>query len=229
MFQHRTMIWIVAIVTFCLMTSGCVSMKYGSPLVTDGLDDLEIGRSSRADILLALGQPRGGGAISSIQHPNCCDILFYEYIISDSSDVDLEIMTVFLYEDLYYGHLWFASSERIRREGGIPYLTTLPERVKIGYFPDVKPLESLFVRGQTTPDEVLAIFGAPIGAGSAKLPPDHHAQDIWFYEDAEITDFQPGDGEVLAKMRQRILLVMFTNGLFDGFMWYSNGGLSEAR
>lgn len=219
--------WVAALLA-CFAASGCITLKYGTPLVTSGLDDLEIGQSSRAEILLSLGQPRGSGAVSSIQHPDPRDILFYEYITSDGTNVELEIMTVFLHNDTYDGYLWFASSERMRRKGGVPYITP-PKKAVAGFFPDTDRIETAFVRGETTRDQVLTVLDAPTGYGSANLPPDHRSQEVWFYEDIEITDIGSFQGEMWAEMRQRILLVMFHEDRFDGFMWYAHSGAAEGR
>lgn len=210
-----------------LVTSACISLKYGSPLVTDGLEALQLGESERADVLLALGQPRGNGSVRLSQDPEPRDIMFYEFIQAKGEKVELEILLVFMLENAYDGYLWFASSERIRKEGSIPLF--MPESLAQGYFPDTEPLESRFVRGQTTRDAVLEALSPPTGTGAAILPPRHERQTVMFYEDIEMGGVDSVGGEMVADFRQRILLILLTGNVYDGFMWYSNEAVTEAR
>lgn len=210
-----------------VVTSACISLKYGSPLVTEGLEALQLGESTRADVLLALGQPRGNGSVRLRQDPEPRDIMFYEFIQTNGKNVELEILLVFMLEDAYDGSLWFASSERIRKEGGIPLL--MPESVAQGYFPDTGPLESQFIRGQTTRDAVLEALSLPTGTGAAILPPQHEEQTVMFYEDIEMGDVDSVGDEMVANYRQRILLILLTGNVYDGFLWYSNETVVEAR
>lgn len=216
------------IVVMCSFSSACVSMRIGAPLVTEGLESLVIGNSTRADVLLALGQPRGHGAAHLSQEPTPREILLYEFVESDGKNVELEILTVYMVEERFDGYLWFASSERVRKKGGIPFL--IPEKVVQGYFPVTDQLEQSFVRGETNRETVLAELGAPTGTGAALLPPEHVAQDVLFYEDIEGGNMDSvGGREFIMEMRQRILLVVLTHDIFDGFMWYSNTGVIESK
>jgi hypothetical protein len=226
-YLKRMMVTLI-LIFYGALISACISIKVGSPLVTEGLDALQLGESTRADVLLALGQPRGHGSVLLSQDPYPRDIVFYEFMQSDGKNVELEILLVFVREEAYDGYLWFASSERIRTESDIPLLV-MPESVAQGYFPHTGPLESRFVRGQTTGDEVLEALLQPTGIGAAILPPLHEEQTVMFYEDIEMEDMNSVGGELVADFRQRILLVLLTDNVYDGFMWYSNGGLLEAR
>lgn len=202
-------------------------MRFGTPIVTEGLESLEIGDATRADVLLALGQPRGHGAVHLSQEPTSREILLYEFIESDGKNVGLEILTVYMVDERFDGYLWFASSERVRKKGGIPLL--MPEKVVQGFFPVIDQLEQSFVRGKTNRETVLTEFGAPTGIGAALLPPEHVAQDVLFYEDIEVGNMESAGGEFILEMRQRILLVVLTDDIFDGFMWYSNAGEIEFK
>ena len=217
-----------AFLALSMLVSACGSLEIGTPLVLNGLESLELNQSTRADVLLALGQPRGYGSGVSIEAPDLRDILFYEYMKAEGRTAELEIMAIFLRNDRYDGHLWFASTERIRT-GDRASLLGPVEEIEMGYFPDTSPLDA-FVRGQTESSEVLAALDAPTGIGGATLPPDHRIQQVWFYEDIEATDItsQPG-GFMHMDMRHRILLVFFHNDRFDGFMWYSNAGLLQGK
>ncbi len=96
---------------------------------------------------------------------------------------------------------------------------------KMRAFPDVSRLESEIHRGTSTKVDVQRALGTPSGFGGAILPTDPNLQEIWLYQDIEATDFKSqGTGIVCGEIRQRVLLVFFQQGVFDGFMWYSNAG-----
>lgn len=216
-----------SLVLCCALASACISMEYGSPLITEGLDSLQLGQSTHADILLALGQPRGNGSVHMSQHPAPRDMLFYEFLKLKGKNVEIEILVVFILDEHYDGHLWFASSERINNKGG--FLGVDPKKVVQGYFPATGPLETSFVRGRTSREDLLAVLGTPTGIGAAVLPPQHDNQVVLFYEDIVMDNMQSVAGEIVVDMRQRILLVMLTADVYDGFMWYSNAGVVEGK
>jgi hypothetical protein len=103
-------------------------------------------------------------------------------------------------------------------------------KVTTGVFPPVGTLEKEIQRGISTKMDVRRLLGAPNGFGSAVFPTDPHAREIWYYDDIEMTDFKSEAGGVLrVNVRQQILLVFFKNGVFDGFMWFSNSGTGAAE
>jgi hypothetical protein len=75
----------------------------------------------------------------------------------------------------------------------------------------------------------LDVLGAPVGAGAAILPPAHQPLDALFYEDLQAGDMNYVDGVIVMDTRQRILVVMLKDDLYDGFMWYSNVGVAEGK
>ncbi|MEE9249980.1 MAG: hypothetical protein V3U93_02495 [Alphaproteobacteria bacterium] len=91
-------------------------MKYGSPPKTDRLAALQVGVSSTADVLLALGEPRGHGMTRLSADPSPRKIWFYEFTKLDGSRIDLTILLVFFGDERYNGHLWFSSAELLTRK-----------------------------------------------------------------------------------------------------------------
>ena len=69
--------------------------------------------SNKADVLKALGTPRGYGMarLSSMQDPSV--LWFYEFIETDGKNIDLKMLLVFFEDDKYRGHLWFSSFEKV--------------------------------------------------------------------------------------------------------------------
>ncbi len=120
---HRAQYLIFGLL-LCGMLSACMpTIKYGVQPKVDKLSTLKVGVSSRADILMALGEPRGRGAArfsdaASLKHgvEPYHDIWFYEYVESDGENVQLKFLLVFVDKDHYNGHFWFSSSELMEKE-----------------------------------------------------------------------------------------------------------------
>jgi outer membrane protein assembly factor BamE (lipoprotein component of BamABCDE complex) len=89
-------------------TVGCMpTIIYGSPLPTAGLADLTVGESTRSEVLLTLGEPRGeGGAEFSQQGGRSRDAWYYDYTISKGGAITTSYMVVFFENDLYDGYWW---------------------------------------------------------------------------------------------------------------------------
>jgi hypothetical protein len=98
-----------------------------------------------------------------------------------------------------------------------------PKRVTSGVFTQLTRIEEEFKRGVSTKGDVRRVLGAPSGSGSAILPPDRRQREVWYYEDIEVLNITPSTNDATrANVRQQILLVFFDEGVFDGFMWFSN-------
>jgi hypothetical protein len=102
----------------------------------------------------------------------------------------------------------------------------MPQRVSsIDEFRDTKLLETELKKGTSTVEDIKRILGEPTGSGavflaSANQPPT----DLLFYQDIEATGMKVSDakGAIELEFRQQILVVFVRDGLFDGFMWFSN-------
>jgi len=211
-----------------LVLTACVSVEWGAPIPTRGLDSLTLGESTHADVLLALGQPRGEGAAVVSREPVPRKLLYYEYTTSDGKNVEQEILLVLIAMDRYDGHLWFAATDRFRKEGGVPGFE-VPEKIEKGRFPRTAPLEVSFQRGRTSREEVVNALGQPIGTGAALFPPEHRASEVLYYEDVQLTDPRQMGDVFTYQVQQRILLVLVADGVYDGFMWYSTAGAPKAN
>jgi hypothetical protein len=83
------------------------------------LETLRVGASSIADVLLALGQPRGNGVVRFPVDPTPRQIWFYEQTrIDEEWRVHLKILLVFLRHERYDGHIWFSSPHPSEEKGG---------------------------------------------------------------------------------------------------------------
>lgn len=111
-----------------------------------------------------------------------------------------------------------------------------PKKVTTGAFTQLSRLESELQRGVSTKMDVQRVLGAPDGFGSAALPVgpkfsfDLTLREVWYYSDIEVTGMKgEGGGVIRLNVRQQILLVYFDEGVFDGFMWFSNAGPAEVE
>lgn len=90
-------------------------------------------------------------------------------------------------------------------------------------FRDTRLLETQLKKGVSTMEEVRRVLGEPTGSGAVFLASvQPKPQEIWFYQDIELTDIKSSQGQLDAKIRQQILVVFVRDQLFDGFMWFSN-------
>ncbi len=98
-----------------------------------------------------------------------------------------------------------------------------PRHATVDVFRDTRLLESRLQKGVSTMDEVRRLLGEPTGSGAVFLPGlQQSPQEIWFYQDIELTDMKAVQGQIDLQMRQQILIVFVRENRFDGFMWFSN-------
>jgi hypothetical protein len=93
-----------------------MSMRIGSPPRTDRLATLTPGVSRPADVLVALGEPRGRGVMRPSAALTPRTIWSYEYGEFEATQMKLKILVVFFAQDRYDGYLWFASDAPVLGE-----------------------------------------------------------------------------------------------------------------
>ena len=86
---------------------------FGRPIPVDGLDKLVSEQSSAAEVRAALGKPRGYGMTRHTPNLPIWHIWFYDYNQFKGDQVGLSILLVFMRDDRYVGHYWFAAQELI--------------------------------------------------------------------------------------------------------------------
>ena len=100
------------------------------------------------------------------------------------------------------------------------------QQLVVGAFPDTTRLDAQLKRGASTKTDVERLLGLPSGQGGALLPPQHKTHEIWYYEEQQIKKITgEGRGVLRLDFQQRILLVFFEKGVFDGYIWFSNIGI----
>jgi hypothetical protein len=106
-----------------LMLVGCSNpppIYLGSPIETDRLSGLVIGKSSEDDVRTALGTPTGQGVWRNTPSEAPMDLRVYEYDRLNGEQVSVSILVVFLQKGTYQGHFWFGADELIKRTAGLP-------------------------------------------------------------------------------------------------------------
>ena len=112
----------VLLMVVCVTLAACAqSVTYGAKPQTDRLSMLVRVKSTAADVLRALGEPRGRGAARLADEPNSArrDVLFYEYVQSNGSTVNLKMLMVFMRDGTYDGHFWFSSVDAMKATKGV--------------------------------------------------------------------------------------------------------------
>ena len=94
-----------------LFIAGCADIKIrtGQPIDPSGLELLEIGESTAADVSLALGAPFGQGRSFLPFQAEYTDLWSYYYEIGTLADDRRTFLFVFLNDGTYEGHMWFSS------------------------------------------------------------------------------------------------------------------------
>jgi hypothetical protein len=117
--------YLVSILLLPVLLSSCMpsTIKHGVPPKVDKLNSLKIDVSTRSDVLVALGEPRGRGAAhfsnaDALKYgvPGYYDLWFYEYAQVEYLKVQLKFLLVFISQNHYKGHFWFSSSELMEVE-----------------------------------------------------------------------------------------------------------------
>ena len=107
-----------ALLAAAIGLSGCAtSIEYGRDVETRALDGFVVGKTTRDDVMRALGTPRGRGEAYIPSYDARRDMLFYEFVESDMQSVDLKFLLILLDGDRYDGHFWFSSTGLIDETG----------------------------------------------------------------------------------------------------------------
>ena len=106
----------------------------------------------------------------------------------------------------------------------VPFLfgACMSTRAKQPYVPAVPAfnnaaLTTTLQRGVSGIAEVKEAIGEPQGSGEFLFPTDTKPRPIWFYEKVKVDV----SGQKL-DLQQDVLLIIFKEGRFDGFLWFSD-------
>jgi len=102
--------------------------------------------------------------------------------------------------------------------------------VTSGPFRNAALISKELKRGFSSREDVRRLLGPPNGAGGMIAASFGSVnQDVWYYENIEMTGAQSASDAVRLGMRQQIMLVFFKGEKFDGYLWTTNAGAGEVR
>lgn len=110
----------VAIASLALFVlHGCaMRMEIGAPPNVDALSKLTQHVSTKNDVLLTLGEPRGYGRARLNPNFQPQHVWEYEYTVSEGAAIRLTMLLVFFSGDKYDGYMWFADANNIKEYRG---------------------------------------------------------------------------------------------------------------
>ena len=115
-FGHARLKGLLLCILILVSLQAC-TYKFGILPDVSKLEKIQQGVSTKVDVLMLLGEPRGKGKtrfMATIPYP--FDIWFYEYVQSDGKTIDVKYLLVFMDREVYQGYVWFSSKDLIERE-----------------------------------------------------------------------------------------------------------------
>jgi hypothetical protein len=95
---------------------GCATrLEMGAPPRIDRLAQLSPRVSTKNDVLLLLGEPRGYGSARLDATFSRQRVWLYEYSVSEGAKVQITMLLVFFSEDTYDGYMWFADATHLKK------------------------------------------------------------------------------------------------------------------
>lgn len=105
---------LIAFLALAGLQSCATRLEIGSPPQVDRLAQLTPQISTKNDVLLTLGEPRGYGAARLNPSLKQQDVWLYEHSLSEGADIHLTMLVVFFVGDRYDGHMWFADAVSLK-------------------------------------------------------------------------------------------------------------------
>ena len=108
-----------------IIVAGCaISLDYGRWPDPSQLAKLRLGQSDSAEVLRLLGEPTGKGKGHMPDFPYTATVWSYEYqrvmASMGTSEIEVDLMMVFLKDDIYQGHFWFEADDEMQMSGVTP-------------------------------------------------------------------------------------------------------------
>ena len=99
-----------------LLVAACAAPPFemGRAAPTDKVDRLISDRTTRAEVIALLGQPRGYGLMRHTPDQPLRDVLVYERLRIKGDQIGVDMLLVYLNEDRYDGYLWFSAKELLK-------------------------------------------------------------------------------------------------------------------
>jgi len=111
----------ILLIAFLVLASlhGCATrLEMGAPPRVERLELLTPHVSTRNDVLITLGEPRGHGAAHLSPSSSRQEVWFYEHSVSEGMDIRFSMLLVFFSGDVYDGYMWFADAVNLQEYAG---------------------------------------------------------------------------------------------------------------
>jgi outer membrane protein assembly factor BamE (lipoprotein component of BamABCDE complex) len=110
----------------------------------------------------------------------------------------------------------------------LPACTTANKVVQ-GPFFDLSAIEAKLKKGVSTKMDVQRVLGSPQGLGGAVFPVAAEQHEVWYYQNIQVDNFVSNQSYITMDMHQKVLLVFFSKGIFDGFLGFSGTIKGDAK
>ena len=101
------------------VVQGCATrMELGVPPRVDHLVQLMPHQSTKTDVLLTLGEPKGYGEMRLRPEFDRQRVWSYEYTLAEGNSIRTQILMVFFSGDTYEGYWWFGDALEMSPSGG---------------------------------------------------------------------------------------------------------------
>ena len=110
--------WLIVCLALAGLQGCATRMEMGAPPRLDRLAQLTPQVSTRNDVLLTLGEPRGYGGAQLDPGFSPQRVWLYEYNVSEGKNIQITMLLVFFSGDAYDGYMWFADAVNLKEYQG---------------------------------------------------------------------------------------------------------------
>jgi hypothetical protein len=96
-----------------------------------------------------------------------------------------------------------------------------PQKLVQGSILNLAVIETELKKGVSTKVDVQRVLGSPQGLGGAVFPVTAEQHEVWYYQNIQIDNIVSKQSFVTMDMHQKVLLVFFSKGVFEGFLGFT--------
>ena len=118
--KARAFVWalLVAVLAGAGLQGCATRMEMGAPPALQRLPQLTPHVSTKNDVLLVLGEPRGYGAARLDPSFTQQRVWLYEYNVTEGTNIQITMLLVFFSGEKYDGYMWFADAVNLKAYPG---------------------------------------------------------------------------------------------------------------
>jgi hypothetical protein len=110
----------VIIAIWCIFTTslipGCVLPgRTGAPRIISHLQHLQAQVATKADVLMAVGEPSGSGAARLSPEMAPREVWFYDFNALNGNTIERQILLIFFDKERYDGHLTYSFTNTMKK------------------------------------------------------------------------------------------------------------------